>query len=143
MNRTTNPHRLVGQRIQQLRVRRGLTRGQFAPAVGYTADGLKNIELGRRGLSTENLTRFADALGVNPTVLIEGEPHAAIDPPQDIARESRSWKRQDDWEVYDTLPITCRRSDPPHDAVLVVYRFGQAEVICPLCDQRWAIADAR
>jgi transcriptional regulator with XRE-family HTH domain len=64
----------TGERIRHLRERRGMTRVVLANLVGYSADWLKRIEAGQRGVSIPALVRLARVLRVDDlSVLIDGE----------------------------------------------------------------------
>jgi transcriptional regulator with XRE-family HTH domain len=64
----------TGERIRHLRERRGMTRVVLANLVGYSADWLKRIEAGQRGVSIPALVRLAQVLHVDDlSVLIDGE----------------------------------------------------------------------
>ncbi|WP_436791633.1 helix-turn-helix domain-containing protein [Yinghuangia sp. YIM S10712] len=56
----------MGQRLYDLRRKRGMSRRELAAAVGISVDTLKSIELGRRQLDRYSLIQsFADALSVD------------------------------------------------------------------------------
>ncbi len=55
----------TGERIRHLRERRGMTRVVLANLVGYSADWLKRIEAGQRGVSIPALVRLARVLRVD------------------------------------------------------------------------------
>lgn len=56
----------IGPRVRQWRLRRGLTRQQFADRVGRSISWLEKIETGERALvRLPMLERVADALGVS------------------------------------------------------------------------------
>jgi transcriptional regulator with XRE-family HTH domain len=64
----------TGERIRHLRERRGMTRVVLANLVGYSADWLKRIEAGQRGVSIPALVRLARVLRVDDlSVLIDGD----------------------------------------------------------------------
>jgi transcriptional regulator with XRE-family HTH domain len=75
----------TGERIRHLRERRGMSRPVLAGLVGYSADWLKRIELGQRGVSIPALVRLAHVLRVDDlSALIDGEmpiPVSAWDGP--------------------------------------------------------------
>ena len=82
----------TGERIRHLRERRGMTRVVLANLVGYSADWLKRIEAGQRGISIPALVRLARVLRVDDlSVLIDGEieiPVSAWEGPQHPAAEA-------------------------------------------------------
>jgi transcriptional regulator with XRE-family HTH domain len=64
----------TGEIIRHLRERRGLTRPVLAGLVGYSADWLKRIEAGQRGISIPALIRIARVLHVDDlSTLIDGD----------------------------------------------------------------------
>ena len=68
----------IGQRLQRLRVERGLTQQQLA-APQYTRGFLATIEAGSRVPSVEALGYFAGRLGVDADDLRHGRPAGAAD----------------------------------------------------------------
>ena len=82
----------TGERIRHLRERRGMTRVVLANLVGYSADWLKRIEAGQRGISIPALVRLAQVLRVDDlSVLIDGPteiPVSAFEGPQHPAGEA-------------------------------------------------------
>jgi transcriptional regulator with XRE-family HTH domain len=82
----------TGERIRHLRERRGMTRVVLANLVGYSADWLKRIEAGQRGVSIPALVRLAQVLRVDDlSVLIDGVaeiPVSAFEGPQHPAGEA-------------------------------------------------------
>lgn len=68
------PSLTTGEIIRHLRERRGLTRPVLAGLVGYSADWLKRIEAGQRGVSIPALLRLARILSVSDlSTLIDGD----------------------------------------------------------------------
>jgi transcriptional regulator with XRE-family HTH domain len=59
-------------RIRQYRQRRGMTLKNLADAIGTTPQSVSRLETGNMTLSTDWLVRFASALRVHPTDLLEG-----------------------------------------------------------------------
>jgi transcriptional regulator with XRE-family HTH domain len=106
----------TGERIRHLRERRGMTRVVLANLVGYSADWLKRIEAGQRGVSIPALVRLAQVLRVDDlSVLIDGEIEIPVStwegphhPAGDAARKIA--------EVGSFRP--ARDVDPPDLAVL-------------------------
>lgn len=82
----------TGERIRHLRERRGMSRVVLANLVGYSADWLKRIEAGQRGISIPALVRLARVLRVDDlSVLIDGEvemPVSAWEGPHHPAGEA-------------------------------------------------------
>jgi len=64
--------------IRQVRLLRGLTQAELAQKVGTTAATVSRLEKDTMTLSTEWLERFAVALGVHPSELIEQRDRPAI-----------------------------------------------------------------
>jgi transcriptional regulator with XRE-family HTH domain len=64
----------TGERIRHLRERRGMSRIVLANLVGYSADWLKRIEAGQRGVSIPALVPLARVLRVDDlSLLIDGQ----------------------------------------------------------------------
>lgn len=58
-------------RVQELREGRGLTLRQLALLVGTSNQQISHLELGKRQLTVEWMTRLATALGCHPWELVE------------------------------------------------------------------------
>jgi transcriptional regulator with XRE-family HTH domain len=56
-----------------LRVSRAITQEALADAIGVSNSQVSHIERGERDVDTELLAKIADALGVSPAELFEGE----------------------------------------------------------------------
>ena len=78
----------MGERIWKLRDQQGLTLEQLASRVGMTKGFLSDVENGKRGISSENLLRLAQALGASVDYLMTGdEGETAFAPAVIIPRE--------------------------------------------------------
>lgn len=78
----------IGQRVKGWREAKGLSRDELAAAVGYSADWLKSVELGRRTLDKYTVIyALASALGVEPDDLT-GRPRRAGDPATQPAHQA-------------------------------------------------------
>lgn len=66
----------IGANIRRARTRRKLTQDDLAQAVHTTRQTISNYETGRSRPDVETLQRIADALGVELTALLDGEPPA-------------------------------------------------------------------
>ncbi len=64
----------IGANIHRARVRRKLTQDDLAQTVHTTRQTISNYETGRSRPDVETLQRLADALGVELTELLDGEP---------------------------------------------------------------------
>lgn len=74
----------IGPRVRQWRLRRGLTRQQFADRVGRSTSWLDKVETGERALvRLPMLERVADALGVSVATLTEPDAPPAAGSPLD------------------------------------------------------------
>lgn len=62
--------RLVGENVKRLRLEQGLTQEQFAEKSGFSQQYLSDLERGRRNPTVVTLWELAQALGVEPVVLI-------------------------------------------------------------------------
>jgi transcriptional regulator with XRE-family HTH domain len=78
----------LGQRLWQLRLRRGITRREAAARLGVTAQQIQKYELGQDRLSIGRLVRLAGLLETPLPVLIDGlgEADGAEDSSADRAR---------------------------------------------------------
>ena len=66
----------IGANIRRARTRRHLTQDDLAQTVHTTRQTISNYETGRSRPDVETLQRLADALGVELTALLDGEPSA-------------------------------------------------------------------
>lgn len=66
----------IGANIRRARTRRHLTQDDLAQTVHTTRQTISNYETGRSRPDVETLQRLADALGVELTELLDGEPSA-------------------------------------------------------------------
>lgn len=63
----------IGGRIRECRMRQGLTQEELALKCGYSnRTTINSIELGSNNISTQKLSRIAEALNVEPTYLLFG-----------------------------------------------------------------------
>jgi transcriptional regulator with XRE-family HTH domain len=60
----------IGASVYRLRVRRGLTQEQFAELAGLDVRFVRRVERGTLNLRFDTIVRLADALGVEPGVLL-------------------------------------------------------------------------
>jgi predicted transcriptional regulator len=65
--------KINGQRLRELRVERALSLRALGERSGVTYDTINKLELGRRPAHASTIRRLADALGVEPKVLIKKE----------------------------------------------------------------------
>ena len=63
----------VGERIRQLRWKKGVKLGELGAKVGLTAAGMSRYELGQRRISVELAARIAEVLGVPIQALLPTE----------------------------------------------------------------------
>lgn len=64
--------RAFGAKLRAVRHEKGLTQEAMAKQAGLHWTYIGQIERGRRNVGVLNAIRLADALGVNPAVLMEG-----------------------------------------------------------------------
>ena len=62
-----------GVRLRQLRTERALSQEDLERMTGIAASTISNLERGKRSAQHRTLRRLAEALGVEPRVLIKGE----------------------------------------------------------------------
>lgn len=55
----------VGERIKELREKRGLTVNKLANLAGISQSYLRDVELGNKNPTVETLSYFCDALGIS------------------------------------------------------------------------------
>lgn len=56
--------------IRSLRLQRGLTQAALAKLIGKTTGWMSMLEIGKVGLSIENLGALCDALEIDPSELV-------------------------------------------------------------------------
>lgn len=61
----------TGLKIQECRIRKGLTQAELAARAGVAQANLSNIEKGKRDLTVSMLIRLAGALEIRPSELID------------------------------------------------------------------------
>lgn len=64
--------RQFGQRVRDLRRKKGLSQEELADAAGLDRSYTGGVERGERNLSFLNILKIAAALGVPPSRLLEG-----------------------------------------------------------------------
>ncbi|MGM9582647.1 MAG: helix-turn-helix domain-containing protein [Phascolarctobacterium sp.] len=57
-------HYLIGQRIKEIRMQRGMSQSKAAEAIGVAQSHMSNIETGRSHVTMENLMALRDVFGV-------------------------------------------------------------------------------
>jgi transcriptional regulator with XRE-family HTH domain len=62
-----------GERVRELRVKRGLSQEQLAESSGLHRTYISSLELGKRNVSLINIHALAKALGVSPDKLLKTE----------------------------------------------------------------------
>ena len=66
-------YRKVGQRLQNFREVRGLTRAVVAQRLGITEKDLEDMETGRKRLSPENIEVLRETFSLDPAWLLGGQ----------------------------------------------------------------------
>jgi transcriptional regulator with XRE-family HTH domain len=69
--------RAIGRRIAAARLAAGLTQRELAERMGWPRFSLINLELGRRGTTTDKLDAVAAALEVPPAMFLIDDPTLA------------------------------------------------------------------
>jgi transcriptional regulator with XRE-family HTH domain len=62
-----------GERVRELRTKRGLSQEQLAESSGLHRTYISSLELGKRNVSLINIHALAKALGVSPDKLLKTE----------------------------------------------------------------------
>jgi transcriptional regulator with XRE-family HTH domain len=70
----------LGQRVRQLRKRRGYSQEAFADATGLHRTWMGAVERGERNLSFKNLVLISQALGITLSSLLSGVEKNAAKP---------------------------------------------------------------
>lgn len=64
---------ILGKRLREIRVSRGLTQEGLAELLGVTPRYLAGIERGERNLTLDSIDSLADQLGVESAALLAGD----------------------------------------------------------------------
>lgn len=76
--------RLVGERIQQLRKRKGLSQDELSGRIGIDTKSLSRLERGAHYPSLETLERIRIALGVELKDFFDFKPHPSAEEMRDF-----------------------------------------------------------
>ena len=66
-----DPKKLVGMRIRELRLAKGLSQEALADEAGVHRTYMGSVERGERNISLDNIVRIARALRVAPSTLLQ------------------------------------------------------------------------
>jgi transcriptional regulator with XRE-family HTH domain len=69
----------TGERIKQIREKKGLTQDQLAEAAGISKGFLSDVENNNKNISSQSLLRIANALGASVDYLLQGATIEAAD----------------------------------------------------------------
>jgi transcriptional regulator with XRE-family HTH domain len=64
--------RILGQRLKNYRLQKGMTQEELAKKIRYTADTISRYEKGKYNLNIGMLLLFCQVLGVKPSTFIQG-----------------------------------------------------------------------
>lgn len=70
---TDMDYQKIGQRLQNFREVRGLTRAVVAQRLGITEKDLEDMETGKKGLSPENIEVLRETFSLDPAWLLGGQ----------------------------------------------------------------------
>jgi transcriptional regulator with XRE-family HTH domain len=73
----------VHERIERIRVQKGVTKAYLARKLGITPMGYHYLETGRSPISTERLQIIAEALDVDPREFLRPELNDSVSDPQE------------------------------------------------------------
>jgi transcriptional regulator with XRE-family HTH domain len=62
-----------GQKVRDLRIKKGLSQEQFAELAGLHRTYISSLELGKRNVSILNVVALANALNISPDKLLKFE----------------------------------------------------------------------
>jgi transcriptional regulator with XRE-family HTH domain len=66
-----DPKKLVGKRIRELRLEKGVSQEALADEAGIHRTYIGSVERGERNISLENIVKIARALRVSPAGLLQ------------------------------------------------------------------------
>lgn len=73
----------VHERIEQIRVQKGVPKAFLAKRLGITAMGYHYLSIGRSPISTDRLQIIAEALGVDPRDFLRPELNDSVSDSED------------------------------------------------------------
>ncbi|MGV0654778.1 helix-turn-helix transcriptional regulator [Mycolicibacterium thermoresistibile] len=96
--------KVVGANLKRIRARVGMTTRVLANSlaeqgVPMSSSGITDIEAGRRGVSVDQLTCLAAALGVSPLALLTPIPDDG-DPTTEVLLSGTSWEKAGDMYLW-------------------------------------------
>jgi len=92
----------IGKRLKEARKQAGLTQGQIAKIMSMHRPTISEIEAGRRKVSGEEVSSFADEYGVATSWLLEGAADSIRDVDSKIFLAARELSKLKD-EDFDKL----------------------------------------
>ena len=109
----------TGERVRALRTARAVAQADLAASVGVSKSYLSHIEAGRRPVSTDLLTRLADALAVDVAQLETGTPADAHEDLQLKLSFAEMSLRNGEWDLarQEFQAVMERAGSLPLDAV--------------------------
>lgn len=69
----------TGERIKQIREKKGLTQDQLAEAAGISKGFLSDVENNNKNISSQSLLRLANALGASVDYLLQGAARETVE----------------------------------------------------------------
>lgn len=93
----------IGTRVRALRLERGLSQVELAKIVGTHQTALSQIEVGRRGVSVQQVVKLSKALSVSPDRILGSD----APPPAKRLRDGRLLRRL---EKIERLPAAKQRA---------------------------------
>lgn len=67
-----HPRRTFGENLRKRRIQLGLSQEELAERAGLHRTYVGSVERGERNVSLENIVRLAEAVGADPSDLLEG-----------------------------------------------------------------------
>lgn len=67
----SDPKKLFGQRVRELRLARGVSQEALADEAGVHRTFMGSVERGERNISLENIVKIAKALNCRPSKLLD------------------------------------------------------------------------
>lgn len=121
----------TGDRIREVRQKRGLTQDQLAGRAGLSKGFLSDVENNKTDIGSTALLKIADVLGASVDYLLRGDlaepPYPAK--PVEIPPELSEAARESGWSYAETLELL-----KAHDSV-IAYRSTRA--VKPLKKEDW------
>jgi transcriptional regulator with XRE-family HTH domain len=102
---------IVAERLRLAREQSGLSQGQVATKMGFQRPTITEIEAGRRRVTAEEVSTFAEIYDVSVSWLLAGSPDIP-DPAVELAARELAKLKKEDVDTILSLLRSLRRREP-------------------------------